>query len=75
MSSTVAVALIRTWYQLVLYRDGAHVDSATGSHSSNNDKLWIGAWQGNVDSLDGRIDEVRIYSRVLSQGEIQTMMQ
>jgi hypothetical protein len=73
-----------TWYhlamtydgsQVLLYRDGAHVDSATGSHSSNNDKLWIGAWQGNEDSLDGRIDEVRIYSRVLSQGEILTMIQ
>ena len=36
--------------------------------------LYIGEFGGDVDRLDGVIDEVRVYSRALSQAEIQSDM-
>ena len=36
--------------------------------------LYIGQFGGDVDRLDGVIDEVRVYSRALSQTEVQNDM-
>ena len=57
-----------------LYIDGGLVDSATGAHVSNNNTLLFGRWTPASEFWDGVVDEVRLYSRTLSQGEVQTDM-
>ena len=57
-----------------LYIDGVLVDSATGAHVSNNNPLRFGRWTPASEYWDGVVDEVRLYNRTLSQGEVQTDM-
>ncbi len=59
-----------------LYIDGASNASATQTFvpAANTAPLLIGRFGGNADHLDGIIDEVRIYSRALTQAEIQSDM-
>jgi concanavalin A-like lectin/glucanase superfamily protein/fibronectin type III domain protein len=59
-----------------LYVNGALAAStpATGSLLNSTDPLRIGGDQTWGEWFAGRIDEVRIYSRALSQGEIQADM-
>ncbi len=42
--------------------------------AGNAAPLYIGQFGGDVDRLDGVIDEVRVYSWALSQTEIQNDM-
>lgn len=72
------------WYSIIasfgnglqkLYVDGTLVTSQTRSFSSlkkcSNAELMIGGWWMNdIVSLDGKLDEIRIYNRVLSDCEI-----
>lgn len=46
----------------------------TGQISSSNEELFIGAdYPGSHEFFVGRIDEVRIYNRVLTDAEIKTL--
>lgn len=86
-SSDPFVYATNTWYHLVLvwngtnywgYRNG--VLDATGTYIANNTdrKLFIGTFNndGTVDltaSINGSIDEIRIYNRSLFQSEITSL--
>lgn len=58
----------------MLYVNGSLVATASKSHTSNNNPLMIGTWNTSSEFYDGLIDEVRIYTRVLTPSEIQTDM-
>ncbi|MDZ7611403.1 MAG: LamG domain-containing protein [Candidatus Moranbacteria bacterium] len=69
--------IIMTWdgIDLKLYVDGTLDDTASGSLSINDvDYTAIGR-QGVYDAknMQGQIDEVRIYNRALSEGEIERL--
>jgi regulation of enolase protein 1 (concanavalin A-like superfamily) len=68
------VALTYDGAALRLYVDSALVNTATGAHGSNNSTLLFGRWTPASEYWDGLIDEVRLYSRNLTQSEIQTDM-
>jgi hypothetical protein len=51
---------------------GSTVQSLTPA--PNASPLYIGQFGGNADRLDGIVDEVRIYSRGLTQAEVQADM-
>jgi Concanavalin A-like lectin/glucanases superfamily len=54
-----------------LYIDGVLVDTETSEGpNENNGDLRIGCTQEHETGFDGRIDEVRLYERALSQGEM-----
>ena len=57
-----------------LYVDGIHVSTASGTHSTNNNRLLIGTWDTATEFYDGTIDEIRMYNRALTQPEIQRDM-
>jgi glucose/arabinose dehydrogenase len=59
-----------------LYINGALDDSSAQTivASANSAPLFIGQYGGDVDRMDGVIDEVRIYSVALSAAQIQTDM-
>jgi hypothetical protein len=59
---------------LRLYVGGVLVGSAAGAHTTTNNPLLFGRWTPASEYWNGLIDEVRLYSRVLSQAEIQTDM-
>ena len=72
------VAIVSDGSTLVAYLDGAPAGEPQAvSLGSITGTLQVGAWvQGasNFDFFSGRIDEVRVYSRALTQTEIQTDM-
>jgi hypothetical protein len=58
---------------LILYINGKEASSRSTSTSVpvNSNPVQIGAWQGSGSfNFDGKIDEVKIYNRALSQEEI-----
>ena len=59
---------------LRLYVGGVLIGSAPGAHTTRNAPLLFGRWTPAAEYWNGLIDEVRIYGRVLSQGEIQMDM-
>jgi glucose/arabinose dehydrogenase len=62
--------------QLRLYINGAlnRSVSQTVTPAANSSPLFIGQYGGNVDRLDGVIDEVRIYDVARTQAQIQSDM-
>jgi len=64
----------------ILYLDGVQVQS----FANNGEKLWsrpetmLGAWEQRTGSetytLDGQIEDARIYRRALTQAEVQQVM-
>jgi glucose/arabinose dehydrogenase/PKD repeat protein len=56
---------------LRVFVDGELVSAAVGEHASNNEVLRLGRWSSAGEFLDGLIDDVRIYDRALTTGEIQ----
>ena len=62
--------------QLRLYLNGSQVASQarTGSLQVTGSPLRIGGNTYSTEFFPGRIDEVRVYNRALSQSEIQTDM-
>ena len=62
---------------LRLYVNGNVVASraVTGSIQTNDKPLWIGGSEQFGEFFQGRIDEVRVYNRALSQSEIRTDME
>ena len=81
--------LTGTWYHLVMVVGargaaglGGYVNgikevsldtSAVGAINFSTDKWYIGFNQRNVEYLNGSVDDVRIYNRVLSAAEIQNL--
>ena len=61
---------------LRIYRNGVLNASAavTGAMMTSNSPLRLGGNQVWGEYFAGRLDDVRIYNRVLSAGEIQTDM-
>ncbi|MFZ3031617.1 MAG: LamG domain-containing protein [Candidatus Moraniibacteriota bacterium] len=58
----------------VIYMDGVAVSSgSTGTPASNGATTYIGNRSTGDRTFDGSIDEVRIYNRALSAGEIQSL--
>jgi hypothetical protein len=59
-----------------LYVNGVQVSSeaASGAMTASTDPLRIGAGEGGDEWFDGLIDNVRIYSRALTQAEIAANM-
>jgi|GEM_PF-403940 len=70
------VACVWTGQRLQLYIDGTlDVSSAqTITPAANTSPLYIGQFGGDVDRLNGIVDEVRIFNRALTQPEIQDAM-
>jgi hypothetical protein len=70
------VACVWNGSQLQLYVNGALNTSVAQNltPAANTSPLFIGQYGGNADRMNGIIDEVRIYSRALSQTEVQTDM-
>ena len=78
--------LLNTWYfvavtfdygtgEMILYRDGNPVDVATvgaGDLDVTDDAVYIGAFGGGYQ-MNGRIDDARVYSHVLSPEQIAAM--
>jgi fibronectin type 3 domain-containing protein len=60
-----------------LYVNGTEVasrDVGSGSIPASTNPLWIGGNQPFGEYFEGRIDEVRVYNRALTQAEIQADM-
>jgi hypothetical protein len=83
MSTTVAttnqfthVACVWNGAALQLYLNGVLNTSVATvlTPAGNSAPLYIGQFGGNVDRLDGTIDEVRIYNRALTATQIQNDM-
>ncbi len=57
---------------LRMYVDGEQVSSrpSAGAIQASDDPLWIGGNRPYGEHFDGEIDEVRVYDRALTQGEI-----
>ena len=81
----VAALPVNTWThvaasydgsQLRLYVNGALVASTavTGSYQVNTNPLWIGGNAVYGEHFQGKLDELRIYNRALTQAEIQQDM-
>ena len=70
------VALTYDGAMLRLYVNGTPVASRTqtGGIQATTNPLWIGGNNPYGEYFQGLIDEVRIYSRALTSGEIQTDM-
>ena len=57
-----------------LYINGSLVSTVAGAHTTTNNPLEFGHWSVGAEYWNGLIDEVRLYSRALTQTEIQTDM-
>jgi len=80
------VLATNTWYHLAATWDGATVKlyvngvldatptSRTGSISTDTRPVYLGGRWGATDVTNGSVDDVRLYSRALTQPEIAAMM-
>jgi hypothetical protein len=71
------LALTYDGFQLRLYVDGKLVDCSSvpaGAPPATEGEVQIGAVTENGDYFKGRIDEVRIYNRALTTGEVAASM-
>jgi hypothetical protein len=60
---------------LRFYVNGVLNGQANGAHTSTNNPLIFGRWTSpNNEFWNGLMDEVRLYNRMLSQAEIQVLM-
>ena len=66
------VAMTYDGSTLRLYVNGVLASSAAGTHGTNNNPLVLGQWSLGTEYWNGLIDEVRVYTRALTAGEIQT---
>ena len=57
--------------EMILYKNGANVDSATGVPTQANDgrRVWVGTFNGN-SPWTGTIDDPRLYPYALSPEQI-----
>jgi hypothetical protein len=89
MTDTSIVPLLNTWYNVIyIYHKGsvsAYVNGrltnftqkqGTTALLCSNQNLVIGAWwNGDLIPLNGKMDEVRLYNRVLTSHEIAALSQ
>lgn len=71
------------WYSSAMVYNGTHIrgyldDDLQGTVSANiasssGSDLFIGSRRNGGDNFDGLLDEVRVYNRSLSQGEVQRL--
>jgi hypothetical protein len=73
------------WYYITLSNDGStskfylngalvYSENVTGSITTNTSDLILGrCLTGSLYPLDGKLDDVRIYNRALSDGEVQAL--
>jgi hypothetical protein len=72
------------WHQVVytydtvtdtLYLDGVQVDAETsGTHQSSvPSKAYLGTYSPSTDMFGGSLDDVRVYNRALSSGEVAVL--
>jgi hypothetical protein len=73
------------WYYITLSNDGVtskfylngalvYSENVTGSITTNTSDLILGrCLTGSLYPLDGKLDDVRIYNRALSDGEVQAL--
>jgi len=57
-----------------LFIGGSSVDTQTGTQGSLIDPLYFGCWLPGEEHFHGIIDDVQIWTRVLTQAEIQDVM-
>jgi len=72
------VATLKTATEMVLYVDGIQVGSEPDNTQFEGPlgEIWLGTLDQRMQRmLPGAIDDVRIYNRVLSEQEIQTIME
>jgi hypothetical protein len=72
------VAALKTATEMVLYVDGIQVGSEPDNTQFEGPlgEIWLGTLdQRMIRMLPGAVDDVRIYNRVLSEQEIQTIME
>ncbi len=72
------VAAVKTASEMILYVDGQQVGSQSDSSQFEGPlgEIWLGTLdQRMIRMLPGAIDDLRIYNRVLSEQEIQTIME
>jgi hypothetical protein len=76
VSAWTHVALTYDGSTLRLYVNGTQAASQarTGTIQTTTNPLWIGGNNPYGEYFQGRIDEVRVYNRALTQAEIQTDM-
>jgi len=62
---------------LILYINGANVDSTTGFtvNAPSGTTSYLGAWTSGGNFFNGIIDDARIYSRVLSASDVAALYQ
>lgn len=65
------IALTYNGGSLILYGDGAFVGTVSSSFSSALEKIFMGVKSDETGNFNGRLDDVRILNRQLSQTEIQ----
>src|SRR5262249_35038899 len=67
------VASVYTGAQLRIYINGALLATApaSGSYEVNAKPLWIGGNAVYGEHFKGKLDDIRIYNRALSQAEVQ----
>ncbi|MFB6213526.1 MAG: LamG-like jellyroll fold domain-containing protein [Candidatus Nanohaloarchaea archaeon] len=58
-----------------IYYDGSLIKSKSRSLNTKIGSTNLGRWGGGPDYFAGKIDEVRVYSRALSQQEVQQLYQ
>ena len=71
------VAVVSGGRNVTFYVNGTNVGSGTlnGAIAANTKPLWIGIRGDGQRAFDGSIDEVRIYDRALSAGEVDALYQ
>ncbi len=72
----VAVTVDRATGAVHIFYNAADVTAETASHTGfkNNDVVRLGRMTNNNFGMQGNLDDVRIYNRVLSQSEIAAVM-
>jgi hypothetical protein len=58
---------------LIIYKDGAQISTTGGTLATTDSHLSIGKLIGGAEYYDGKIDDVRIYNRVLTEPEIRAL--
>ncbi len=72
----VAVTVNRATGEVHIFYNGSDVNLDVASHTAfkNNDVIRLGRMTNNNFGMQGLLDDVRIYNRILSQPEIQALL-